>query len=126
MSSNSIKCPQCGFVGWANEQFCRRCGCDFNYAYSYNSYIQEEEEKPSSKNWIIWLVGFAVFVVVATLAFAPNTKKPKEEKVVLNSGSESKPKAALKKPINTPGERVDFKQFMSEGNTNIVYFYADW
>lgn len=124
MSNNSIKCPQCGFVGWVNEQACRRCGCDLTYAYSYNSNLQEEEEKSSSKNWVIWLVGFAVFVVVVTLAFTPTTNKPKEEKVVLNSGS--KPKNELKKPVNSPGERVDYKQFMSEGNTNIVYFYADW
>lgn len=118
MSSNSIKCTQCGFVGWSNEQFCRRCGCNLTYTYQNIHNKHDDEETSKSKSWILWLVVLGVFLIAAALAFIPTNPK---EKVNLNSTAKE-----LKKPINTPGEQIDYKEFMVEGKTNIVYFYADW
>jgi cytochrome oxidase Cu insertion factor (SCO1/SenC/PrrC family) len=114
-------------MNWSNEQFCRRCNCDLAYAYQFqNNYNNYEEEKPKmSKAWLIWLIVPVVFVGVLVLAFG----MPKEKKkIVYNSSPEElkKPMQELKKPINQSGERIDYKQFMVEGKTNIVYFYADW
>jgi thiol-disulfide isomerase/thioredoxin len=29
-------------------------------------------------------------------------------------------------PLNTPGQDFDFSQFLGQGRTTVVYFYADW
>lgn len=118
MSSNSIKCPQCGFVGWSSEQTCRQCGCDLTYSYQNIGNDYKIEEPPKTKSFIIWLIVIGVFVFAAAFAFIPT--KPKEK---VNPNSTAK---ELKKPINTPGEQIDYKEYMVEGKTNIVYFYADW
>jgi|GEM_PF-4137486 len=116
-SNSSIKCPQCGFTGWINEQNCRRCGCDWTYVYPTSITNEEELSSSSSKKWLIWLAIIAVFVVVVAIAFKPQPK----EKVQLSSSSKE-----IKKPLTTPGERVDYKEYMVGGKTNVIYFYADW
>lgn len=81
--------------------------------------MSNENKLSASNSWLIWLVVLGFFVVAVAWAFIP--AKP-GEKISLNSSSSK----ALKIPVNEPGEGVDYKEFMAEGKTNIVYFYADW
>jgi len=115
-SNSSIKCPQCGFIGWSNEQSCRRCGCDWTYVYPTS--FADEETSSSSKKRLIWLSVLAVFLVVVAIAF----KLQPKENILPNNTSRKE----IKKPLNKPGERVDYKEYMVAGKKNVVYFYADW
>ncbi len=38
----------------------------------------------------------------------------------------SPPTSSSHSPINTPGQRVELRNHLVGGKTNIFYFYADW
>jgi len=52
------------------------------------------------------------------LLFARKAVAPRSSK-----GPSGKP---TQKPLNTPGQDVDFSAYLTQGRTSIVYFYADW
>ena len=126
MSVYNVQCPQCGFIGWSNEQFCRNCGC--NWLFPVPGYQNNFAEKPdngsSSRAWM-WALFLGLCVVTALFAFWTTQQDSSRQKSSIASTPNGDP-PKLKKPLNDDGAQVDFKQYMVAGKTNIVYFYADW
>ncbi len=57
------------------------------------------------------------------LAFPRVASAPGSATNSRSSGTLPKPTA---KPFNTPGQDADFRGYLGQGRTSIVYFYADW
>jgi hypothetical protein len=128
MSVYNVQCPQCGFIGWSNEQFCRNCGCNWTYAFPgyQNNFAENSNSGSSSKAWM-WALFLGLCLVTALFAFwstQQDSSQGKSSSTVSTPNNDPLPK--LKRPLNDDGSQVDFKQYMVAGKTNIVYFYADW
>jgi endonuclease YncB( thermonuclease family)/thiol-disulfide isomerase/thioredoxin len=58
--------------------------------------------------------------IINRIASAPSPGKARQ-----SPGGAATPKQT-RWPLNAPGENFDFSQYLGQGRTTIVYFYADW
>src|SRR4030095_5215304 len=73
----SAKCPQCGFVGWSDAEFCKKCGAsvsaapvdmlerpDGNFTASYSSYNVPPAELKTGLAITSLVLGIANFLLL--------------------------------------------------------------
>lgn len=111
----NAQCPRCGLVNWETDVNCRRCGTPLQ--------ADKEAAAPGStlplKKFVLFLVVAGVVALLAVKYWFASPSPP-------GPTSSTVATSVNKKPLNTPGEEIDVRQYLASDKHTVVYFYADW
>lgn len=117
----SAQCPRCELINWETDVNCRRCGATLHSSDNEASFRPERPGTLPLKKIVLFI---AVAGVASMLAFKHWFGSP--DPLAPTTVTSTAPLAINKKPLNTPGEEIDVRQYLAADKHTIVYFYADW